>query len=141
MDCKFIFAGKSKENFIISGIEKYKKFLKKYGKIEITEPKDNEEKILKQIRKNSFLIVLDINGKQFSTENIAKKFREWKDIGITKFDFVTGGPFGLSPKIINKANFLWKLSDLTFNHQIVRLILLEQVYRIFSILNNEKYHH
>ena len=141
MDCKFIFAGKSKENFIISGIEKYKKFLKKYGKVEISEPKDNEEKILKQIRKNSFLIVLDLNGKELTTEELAEKFREWKDIGINKFDFITGGAYGLSRNIIKKANFLWKLSDLTFNHQLVRLILLEQIYRIFSILNNENYHH
>jgi len=141
MDFKFIFAGKSKDEYIKLGIEKYKKILKKYGKIEITEPKDSEEKILNQIRKNSFVILLDLNGKEYSTEKMAEIFQKWKDSGIFRIDFVAGGAFGLSDNIYKKSNFLWKLSELTFNHQIVRLILLEQVYRILSILNNESYHH
>ncbi len=141
MDFKFIFVGRCRENFILEGIKKYEKILKKYGKVKVVETKDDEKKIVSQIRKNSFLIILDLKGLEFSTENIAKKFLEWKNNGIFKFDFITGGPFGLSEKILKKSNFLWKLSDLTFNHYMVRLILMEQVYRICSILNNENYHH
>jgi len=141
MDFKFIFAGKSKDDFIKSGIEKYKKILKKYGNIEISEPKDSTEKILNQVRKNSFVILLDLKGKEFSSEDMAKLFLKWKDSGIFRFDIVSGGAFGFDNKIYEKSNFIWKLSKLTFNHQIVRLVVLEQIYRIMSILNNEKYHH
>jgi len=141
MDFKFIFAGKSKDEFIKKGIEKYQKILKKYGKIEISEPKDSEEKILNQIRKNSFVILLDLKGKEYSTEKMAEIFEKWKNSGIFKFDIVAGGAFGTYEKIEKKSNFLWKLSELTFNHQLVRLIILEQIYRILSILNNESYHH
>ncbi len=141
MDFKFIFAGKTKDNYIKDGIEKYKKILKKYGKIEIVEPKDSEEKILNQIRKQSFVIILDLKGKEYSSEKLAKTFENWKNTGIFRFDIITGGAYGLNQNIIKKANFLWKLSDLTFNHQLVRLIILEQIYRVLSILNNESYHH
>ena len=141
MDFKFIFAGKSKDEFIKLGIEKYKKILKKYGKVEISEPKDNEGKVINQLRNNSFVILLDLKGKEYSTEEMAEKFQKWKDSGIFRFDIVSGGAYGVSDNILRKSDFLWKLSKLTFNHQIVRLIILEQVYRILSILNNESYHH
>ena len=141
MDFKFIFAGKSKDDYIKNGIKKYEKILKKYGKVEIVETKDLEDKILNQIRKQSFVIILDLKGKEYSTEEFSKIFLKWKDSGIFKFDIITGGAFGLSENVLKKANFIWKLSKLTFNHQIVRLIVLEQIYRILSILNNESYHH
>ena len=72
---------------------------------------------------------------------MAIKFQKWKDSGHFRFDIVSGGAYGVSGNILKKSDFLWKLSKLTFNHQMVRLIILEQVYRVLSILNNESYHH
>ncbi len=141
MDFRFIFVGKTKDDYVKKGIEKYKSFLKKYGKVEIVESKDDDKKILVNLRENSYKIILDIKGKSFNSEELAEKIENLKNSGYKKFDFLTGGAFGLSEKILKKADLLWKLSDLTFNHQLVRLILLEQIYRAMSIINNEKYHH
>jgi len=141
MDFRFIFVGKTKDDYVKKGIEKYKSFLKKYGKVEIVESKDDDKKILVNLRENSYKIILDIKGKSFNSEELAEKIENLKNSGYKKFDFLTGGAFGLSEEILKKADLLWKLSDLTFNHQLVRLILLEQIYRAMSIINNEKYHH
>ena len=141
MDFRFIFVGKTKDDYVKKGIEKYKSFLKKYGKVEIVESKDDDKKILVNLRENSYKIILDIKGKSFNSEELAEKIENLKNAGYKKFDFLTGGAFGLSEEILKKADLLWKLSDLTFNHQLVRLILLEQIYRAMSIINNEKYHH
>ena len=151
---KFVFVGKTKESFYIEGIDKYKKILKKYGKFEIVELKspknikdsnllkDKEsESIEKALRKDAYKIFLDIKGKEFHTEELSKKFSNLIDTGINKFDFVVGGAFGINDTCLKNSNFTWKLSKLTFNHQMVRIILMEQVYRILSIINGETYHH
>jgi len=138
---------------VSEAIKKYEKILKKYGIIEIKEiknfkeyePKKILEKekslILKNIEKNFFTIILDLRGKQVSTEKMANLFNKNFENGINSFQFIIGGAFGIEREVLNQADFVWKLSDLTFNHQIVRIILLEQVYRILSIINGESYHH
>ncbi len=154
VDLKFIFTGKTKDNFIYEGTEKYKKFLKKYGSAEILEIKspsfkDNIEvikkleaaTILKLLRSDSYKISLDIRGHQKTTEAVAIDFEKLINSGVNKFDFIVGGAFGFDQNILDHTNFIWKFSNLTFDHQLIRLTLLEQVYRILSIINNEKYHH
>jgi 23S rRNA (pseudouridine1915-N3)-methyltransferase len=146
LNLKFIFCGKAKDNYIALGVDKYIKILKKYGKVEVAEIKTNNQalensKIIKELRNNSFKIFLDLSGKESSSENMAKFFKTKIDSGFGFYDFVIGGAFGFDKNVLKHADFIWKLSELTFNHQMVRLLLLEQVYRILSIINGETYHH
>ena len=95
---------------------------------------------MKSLNKDSFSIVLDSKGRMFSTEELAQLIKEKMNQGQNDFTFVTGSALGLSTKVINTANFRLSLSKMTFPHQLVRLILLEQVYRAFSIIGGRKYH-
>ena len=153
VNLRFIFTGKCKEKYIIEGTDKYLKILRKYGNVEIFEVKSKYsgnvsnaiEKeaadILKLLRKNSVKIFLHLKGKEFSTESFSDYFGKLLFSGNSNFDFIIGGAYGFNENLLKNADLTWKLSKLTFNHQMVRLILLEQVYRILSILNGESYHH
>ncbi|MBP9765992.1 MAG: 23S rRNA (pseudouridine(1915)-N(3))-methyltransferase RlmH [Candidatus Pacebacteria bacterium] len=109
------------------------------------QKKKESEKILeflkKEISSNSFVILLDEKGKEKSTKELSNLFEEKMNRGIDKIIFIIGGAFGVEEKISEKANLILSLSKLVFPHQIVRLILIEQIYRCISILKNEKYHH
>lgn len=152
---KFIFVGKTKEPWIAEGIEHYKKMLSKFAELEFITVKDEkvtehssekivlekeEERILKSLSKNSFSLVLDSKGRMLSTEELAELFKEKMNQGYNDFIFVTGSSLGLSAEVMNSANFRLSLSKMTFPHQLVRLILLEQVYRAFSIIKGGRYH-
>lgn len=152
---KFIFVGKTKESWIIEGMEHYEKMLFKFAELEFITVKDEKvtehssekivlekegERVLKSIDKNNFSFVLDSKGKMLSTEELAGLFREKMNQGYNEFVFVTGSALGLSPEVIKSADFRLSLSKMTFPHQLVRLILLEQVYRAFSIIGGRKYH-
>ncbi len=150
---RFLFIGKIKEKYILEGTEKYKKILRKYGSIEIIEIKQGKDKdvkkviekeknyILNSIKKDYFTILLDVNGKEFSSETLSDFFNKKIETGVNSFQFIIGGAFGVHKEIKEKANLTWKLSRLTFNHHLARLIVLEQVYRVLSIVNKEGYHH
>jgi len=150
---RFLFTGKSKDRYIIDAIEKYQKILKKYGTVEIVEIKsgkgrdvnkiiEKEKKlVLNNLEKDFYTILLDIKGSEISTEKLAEFFNKNFEKGKNKFQFIIGGAFGVDSDLTNNADFVWKLSELTFNHQMVRIILLEQVYRVLSIINGESYHH
>jgi 23S rRNA (pseudouridine1915-N3)-methyltransferase len=106
--------------------------------------KKESEKILETLEKaskNSFVILLDENGKEKSTKDLANLFEEKMNEGIEKIIFIIGGAFGVSEEIFKKSNFVLSLSKLVFPHQLVRVILIEQIYRCISILKNGKYHH
>ena len=98
------------------------------------------ERVLKYLDKKGFSFVLDQKGKMFSTEEMAGLFKEKMNHGYNDFIFITGGALGLSSQVVNSADFKLSLSKMTFPHQLVRLILLEQVYRAFSIIEGRKYH-
>jgi len=98
------------------------------------------ERILKYLDKKSFSLVLDSKGKMLSTEELAEFFKGKMNQRYNDFIFVTGSALGLSSEVINSANVRLSLSKMTFPHQLVRLILLEQVYRAFSIIGGRKYH-
>lgn len=155
MKIKIICLGKTKQKFIEEGIKEYQKRLTKYIKLDwqilpdvkltgsktIEIVKDQEAAILeKKLPVSSILIVLDENGKEFSSEKFAKyienKLHFGKDIV-----FVIGGVYGLSNKIIKKADLVLSFSRFTFTHQMIRFLLIEQLYRLFTIIKGKKYHY
>ena len=148
--------GKSHEVFVKEGIELFTKRVSNYFTVEwniipmpknagIMEPlmlKTKEgELLLSLINKEDYIVLLDERGKSLSSESFAK-FLEQRAIESTKnLIFLIGGAYGVSDAVMQRANFKWSLSPLVFPHQLVRLILAEQVYRACSINRNEKYHH
>jgi 23S rRNA (pseudouridine1915-N3)-methyltransferase len=97
--------------------------------------------ILEWLEPDDFLVALDERGKQMRSEVLAQFLQSKNNQSIKKIVFLIGGAYGLSEAILKRANYIWSLSDLVFPHQLVRLILSEQIYRACTILKNEKYHH
>lgn len=141
---KIVCVGKIKEKYLQEAISDYMKRLSKYHKVEIIELDDsniNEEKIriLKHIDNKDYVITLDIEGKDLSSLELADKL-DRTFITNSSICFVIGGSCGLDKEVKNRSNFSLSFSKLTFPHQLFRVILLEQIYRCFKILNNETYH-
>ena len=148
---KIICLGKIKEQYLTDGIKEYLKRIGKYHQIEIIELEDvgledkvvtlrkEQERIIKHINPKDYIITLEIEGKEESSPEFAKRLN---DIFITNSNitFIIGGSYGLSDKIKNLSNYKLSFSKMTFPHQLFRLILLEQIYRAFKINNNEEYH-
>ncbi len=155
MKIKIIALGKIKETFLKAGIDEFLKRLRPYASVEIIELQPVEirddnivrkaldeeaEKILGQIKKDSYIITLEIKGKQLSSEEFAFKIDEIIKSGVSELVFVIGSSCGLSPKVSEKADFKLSISKMTFLHQFARLLLVEQIYRAFKILKGETYH-
>jgi 23S rRNA (pseudouridine1915-N3)-methyltransferase len=157
MDVQIICVGKLKEKYLVNGIKEYVKRLSKYTKVTIKEVNDvmapeslsekeqelvkeeEAEKIRKQI-KDSFVIALAIEGKMLDSIELAKEIERIQTYLSSRITFLIGGSLGLSKSLLKEANLLLSFSKMTFPHQMMRLILLEQIYRSFRILNNEPYH-
>ena len=148
--------GKANEAYVREGIEDFTKRISRYFPVEwniIPVPKNasflseidlkkkEAEIILQWLRPEDFLVVLDEKGKQLSSEGLAQFLQTRSNESVKNIVFLIGGTFGLEKQILTKAKFTWSLSQLTFPHQLVRLILVEQIYRACTILRNEKYHH
>ena len=101
--------------------------------------KKEADKILSNVPKDCRLIALDVKGKHIDSQTMADQFSEWLQSG-QDICFVIGGPDGLDPSCLSKANMIWSLSHLTFPHQLVRIVLAEQLYRAWSIYQNHPYH-
>ena len=115
---------------------------KKVNQLPIEKQKVQEGIALKkQLKKGDYLILLDERGKEYSSQNFAKFIEKKIAMSYGRLIFVVGGPFGFSEDIYNLANEKLALSKMTFSHQMIRLFFIEQLYRAFSIINNEKYHH
>ena len=158
MNIKLVTVGKIKEKFMQEGIKEYEKRLKRYCQIDIVEIPDEKaperlsdkememikrkegNKILDKIQDNSYVIVLDIKGKSLSSEELADKLNTLGLSGNSKITFVIGGSLGLSKEVLDRADFKLSFSKMTFPHQLMRMILVEQVYRSFRIIKNEPYH-
>ncbi len=149
---KIICVGKIKEKYLNDAIKDYSERLSKYTKIEVIEINeekyDNDleknlikekDKILSKIKEKEYIIVLDINGIQLSSGELAYNIDN-NFINYPTITFIIGSSHGLHEDIKNSANFKLSFSKLTFPHQLFRLVLLEQIYRSFKILNNEAYH-
>ena len=148
---KIITIGFIKEQYLQDAITEYKKRISKYTNLEIIELKDEdfgeiektlkveEEKILKQISDRDYIITLEIEGKELTSIEFAKKI-ESIQLENSNITFIIGGSYGLSENIKNKANYHLSFSKMTFPHQLFRVLLLEQIYRAYKINNNESYH-
>lgn len=148
---KIITVGNIKEKYLKDAIDEYLKRLKKFTSIEIIELKDEGlveeqkaiqlegEKILKNISPKDYLITLEIEGKEYSSEEFAEKINQIQ-IENSNIVFVIGGSYGLSKDIKDKSKMHLSFSKMTFPHQLFRVFLLEQIYRAYKILNNESYH-
>lgn len=150
-----ICVGSLKEQYLKDAINEYKKRLSRYAKIEIFEIKESKvdesnikkglneegENILKRIKDNDYLVLSDLHGKEISSEEFSVLLSNLINKGVSPINFVIGGTYGLSDDLRKRSNDKICLSKLTFTHQMTRVILLEQIYRAFKIINNENYHH
>ncbi|AOT70552.1 23S rRNA (pseudouridine(1915)-N(3))-methyltransferase RlmH [Geosporobacter ferrireducens] len=158
MNIIIISVGKIKEKFMVSAVEEYTKRLSRYCKLSIVEVPDEKapenlsekemeqikgaegESILKHVKEGMYVIVLDIQGKMLSSEKFAEMIEDLGLQGNSSITFVIGGSLGLSGKVLSRADYRLSFSHMTFPHQLMRVILLEQIYRGFRIMKNEPYH-
>ena len=151
---RIVAVGKIKEKAMKQLIEEYAKRISAYSRLEIAEVDDEPnvnnmddnvrqiegERILKQIKKDSYVILLDLKGKTLSSEELAEKISRINTYQSSNITFVIGGSLGVSEQVKQRADFMLKMSDMTFPHNLARLIILEQIYRSYKILNHEPYH-
>lgn len=155
MKIKIIALGKIKEKFLKDGIDEFLKRLTPYASIEIIELSPIEikdenliektleqeaEKILSLIKPQSFVITMEIKGKQFSSEEFAEKIEKLTNEGINEIVFIIGSSCGIGKSVSERANLKMSISKMTFLHQFARLLLVEQIYRAFKIIKGETYH-
>lgn len=152
----FLQIDKTQENYLIHGIDIYYQRIKNYANFEILTiqiPKNVRQKteaeqklqeaksILNTILPEDFLIVLDEKGKEYTSEAFAKLMAQKQNASTKRLVFLIGGPFGFDDLIYERANLKMSFSQFTFSHQMIRLFFVEQLYRAFTILKGEKYHH
>ena len=158
MKVKIICVGRLKEKYLVAGIAEYLKRLQAYCKVEVYEVSDesipdncslaNEmiikskegKKILDKIKQDDYVVLLDVAGKEIDSIMLPKQMENCMISGKSTIDFVIGGSLGHGQEIIERANFRLSFSKMTFPHQLMRLILVEQIYRAFKIMKNESYH-
>ncbi|MBR2997947.1 MAG: 23S rRNA (pseudouridine(1915)-N(3))-methyltransferase RlmH [Bacilli bacterium] len=147
---KIITVGKIKEKYYTDAVNEYLKRLSKYTKIELIEVKDEDyeisktlltekNSIMKYINDKDYIITLEIEGEELDSFSLSKKINDIQNIN-SNITFIIGGSYGLHEDIKKLSNYRLSFSKLTFPHQLFRVILLEQLYRSFKILNNESYH-
>jgi 23S rRNA (pseudouridine1915-N3)-methyltransferase len=156
MKLQFWSIGKSHEPYVKEGVELFTKRITNYYPVEwkiIASPKNaaalsetdlkkkEGEPVLNSLRKEDWLVLLDERGKQMSSEALAAFISARANEAVKNMIFLVGGAYGVSEAVMARANLKWSLSQLVFPHQLVRLILAEQVYRACTILRNEQYHH
>jgi 23S rRNA (pseudouridine1915-N3)-methyltransferase len=158
MNISVITVGKIKEKYLRDAIEEYSKRLSRYCKLNIIEVQDEKtpdnasekeeqiikekegEAILRNIRDNMYVVALELRGKMLSSEELATFMKELGVRGDSNVAFIIGGSLGLSEAVLNRANYKLCFSKMTFPHQLMRVILLEQVYRGYRIIAGEPYH-
>ncbi len=158
MKIRILTVGKIKENYINEGLNNYETRLQRHCDLEVIELKDERimknlssaemdkiklkeaERIIDRIDNRSYTIVLDPQGKPMTSKGLAKSIGNLQVQGYSSIEFIIGGALGLHQKIRDEADYVLTFSHMTFTHQMVRLILLEQVYRAFKIMKGEPYH-
>ena len=151
MNAAILCVGSLKEKYFTDACNEYLKRLTRYGSFELKQVPDLKiadksgvvrregEALLKQIRRDDYVVALAIDGKQLSSTELADKCADWRMNG-RRTVFVIGGSLGHSPEVLARADYKLSFSKMTFPHQLMRVILLEQVYRAMTILSGEKYH-
>ena len=150
--------GKLKDAYLRDGVAEFVKRMRPYGGITITElneskigdkPSDADrkqvvieegERLLKNVPKNAYTVLLDVYGKTMSSEDLAKTVAKLEVDGVSEMAFIVGGAFGVSDELRRSVNYKLSFSPMTFTHQMVRLLLVEQIYRASKINRNEPYH-
>ena len=144
--------GKIKEKYLRDAIVEYTKRLSRYCKLEIIEVADEKtpdnasenaeeaERLLKYIREDAYLITLEIGGKQLTSEEFSEKIEKLGIQGTSHIIFVIGGSIGIGKAVLEKSDYALSFSKMTFPHQLMRVILLEQIYRGYRIMSGEPYH-
>ena len=155
MNIKVLAVGKLKEQYLKDALKEYEKRLTSYCNFSMVEVQAEQifdetlsekykeleaERILQHIKQDSYIITLEIKGKELSSENFALKLNEITNIGVSELCFIIGGANGLHSKISDISHFKLSFSPMTFTHQMIRLLLTEQIYRAFKINSNEPYH-
>lgn len=158
MEIRILSVGKIKEKYLISGIQEYAKRLSRYCKLTFCQVADEKtpdkasdalnkqikntegERLMKHIREQDYVIALALDGKMLDSVELSRKLGQLGVEGKSSIAFVIGGSLGLSDQILNRADFKLSFSKMTFPHQLMQMILLEQIYRGYRILNNEPYH-
>ena len=158
MNIDIVCVGKVKERYLRDAIDEYRKRLSRFAKIDIVEVADEKtpehasdalneqikekegERILKHLKGDAFVVALAIEGDQLTSEQLAARIAQWGLHGVSRLQFVIGGSLGLDPRVLARADMLLSFSKMTFPHQLMRVILLEQLYRAFKINAHEPYH-
>lgn len=158
MKITLITVGKIKEKYLKDAIAEYSKRLSRYCKLEIVEVADEKtpdkasdtvedairdkegERILKYIKEDAYVITLEIAGKMLTSEEMAEKIDKLGVQGTSHIIFIIGGSIGLGREILKRSDYALSFSKMTFPHQLMRVILLEQIYRSYRIINHEPYH-
>lgn len=158
MKIRIICVGKLKERFYTEAINEFKKRLSRFTELEIVELMDEKapeklsaaellkikteecRRILDKLQEGETVIALDIGGKQLSSVELANMFKKYMLNGKSRFALIIGGSNGLTDEVLNHADFRLSFSKMTFSHQIFRIMLVEQLYRAFKIMNGEAYH-
>ena len=158
MKITIISVGKIKEKYFVDAINEYSKRLSKYCKLNFVEVKDEKTKenassveedlikeaeakrVLDKVSDSSTVIALAIEGKEYDSVRLAKQIEDYRISGVSDITFIIGGSLGLHQSVLDRADLKLSFSKMTFPHQLMRVILLEQIYRSFRIINNEPYH-
>ena len=158
MKIKIVTVGKLKEKYLKDGIAEYSKRISRFAKLEMIELADEKTpdkaseienqkiletegaRILSKVGERDFVLVLAIEGKTFSSEEFSKQLEEASIKGYSTLTFIIGGSLGLAPSVINRANLSDSFGHLTLPHQLMRLVLVEQIYRAFTIQQGSPYH-
>jgi len=156
MKLHFWSIGKAHESYVKEGVELFTKRITNYYPVEwnilsmpknsatLSEPdlkKKEGEMVLNNLQKEDYLVLLDERGKQLKSEGVAQLIQSRANESVKNIIFLIGGAYGVSDSVAQRSNFTWSLSPLVFPHQLVRMVLAEQIYRACSINRNEKYHH
>ena len=154
MNINFLVVGKTENSYLKEGITEYIQRIGRYINFEKTEliVKGNtteqkvvlqleSAKILQNLKNTDFVVLLDERGEQLSSDKFSKKLEDLQNKGISRLVFICGGAYGFGEEVYERANLKMSLSMMTYTHQMVRLIFLEQLYRAYTIMKNEKYHH
>ena len=158
MKITIIAVGKIKEKFYSDAVKEYEKRLSRYCKLEIVQVEDEKtpdktgtsldeavkrkeaKRILKYLKEDAYVVTLEIQGDSYDSEGFAKQIDKLATQGVSHIQFVIGGSLGLHEEICKKADLAVSFSKMTFPHQLMRVILLEQIYRAYRIINGEPYH-
>lgn len=158
MKITILTVGKLKEAYLKEAVKEYAKRLGKYCRLEIEEVADEKapehlsdaleeririkegERLLRKIPENAFVITLEIEGEALSSVRLAEKIEKWAVSGISHLIFVIGGSIGMGKAVLNRSDYALSFGNLTYPHQLMRAMLLEQIYRSFRIINGEPYH-